>query len=115
MENQAHDYASQGEYRSSGSNVSLALALLFVGLAAGALTALLLAPKTGRQMRRTLRRRYEDARDAMDGLTDQAGAAFEPAHAWIDEEGGILFSDDASPARVAALHDHDLELFANHA
>ncbi|SAK71435.1 DUF2946 family protein [Caballeronia ptereochthonis] len=55
---------------------------------------------------------------AVDGalrLTDQAGAAFEPAHVWIDDEGGILFSDDASPARVAALHDHDLELFANHA
>ena len=48
-------------------------------------------------------------------LTDQAGAAFGPAHAFIDDEGGILFSDDASPARVAALHDHDIELFANHA
>lgn len=48
-------------------------------------------------------------------LTDQAGAAFEPAQTWIDDEGGILFSDAASPARVAALHDHDLELFANHA
>lgn len=48
-------------------------------------------------------------------LTDQAGAAFEPAQAWIDEEGGILFSDAASPARVAALHDHDLDLLANHA
>ncbi|WP_321798475.1 DUF2946 family protein [Caballeronia sp. J97] len=58
---------------------------------------------------------------AIDGvlrLTDQAGAAFEPVQAWIDDEGGILFSDAsdaASPARVAALHDHDLELFANHA
>ena len=48
-------------------------------------------------------------------LTDQAGASFGPAHALIDDEGGILFSDDASPARVAALHDHDIELFANHA
>ncbi|MDR5742050.1 DUF2946 family protein [Caballeronia sp. LZ029] len=48
-------------------------------------------------------------------LTDQAGASFGPAHAFIDDEGGILFSDDASPARVAALHDHDIELFANHA
>jgi hypothetical protein len=48
-------------------------------------------------------------------LTDQAGASFGPAHAFIDDEGGILFSDDASPARVAALHDHDIEVFANHA
>ncbi|SAL69387.1 hypothetical protein AWB71_04177 [Caballeronia peredens] len=55
---------------------------------------------------------------AIDGvlrLTEQAGAAFEPARAWLDDEGGILFSDDAAPARVAALHDHDLDLFANHA
>ncbi|MDR5819337.1 DUF2946 family protein [Caballeronia sp. LZ043] len=48
-------------------------------------------------------------------LTDQAGADFEPARAWLDDEGNILFSDDATPARIAALHDHDLELFANHA
>jgi hypothetical protein len=55
------------------------------------------------------------AADGVLRLTDQAGAAFEPAQAYIDDEGGILFSDDASPARVAAMHDHDLELFANHA
>jgi hypothetical protein len=48
-------------------------------------------------------------------LTDQAGAAFEPKLAFVDDAGGILFSDDAAPVRVAALHDHDLELFANHA
>ncbi|SPB14998.1 hypothetical protein NOV72_02225 [Caballeronia novacaledonica] len=48
-------------------------------------------------------------------LTDHSGAAFEPAQAYLDDEGGILFADDASPARVAALHDHDLEVFANHA
>ena len=30
-------------------------------------------------------------------LTDQTGARFEPAHAWLDNEGGLLFSDDASP------------------
>ncbi|MFM0050987.1 DUF2946 family protein [Caballeronia grimmiae] len=48
-------------------------------------------------------------------LTDQAGAPFEPAHAWLDDAGGLLFSDGASPARIAALHDHDLDLFASHA
>jgi hypothetical protein len=48
-------------------------------------------------------------------LTDQTGARFEPAHAWLDNEGGLLFSDDASPPRVAALHDHDLDLFSSHA
>lgn len=49
------------------------------------------------------------------GLTDHIGTPFEPAHAWLDDEGGVLFSDGASPARVAALHDHDLDLLASHA
>lgn len=55
---------------------------------------------------------------AIDGelaLTDQRGATFEPAQVWLDDEGGILFSDASSPARVAALHDHDLDLFSTHA
>jgi Protein of unknown function (DUF2946) len=48
-------------------------------------------------------------------LTDHAGAAFEPTGAWLDDEGGVLFSDSSIPPRVAALHDHDLEVFADHA
>jgi gas vesicle protein len=85
MDHEAYDYASQGEYRPSGSNMSLALAMLFVGLAAGAVTALLLAPKTGRQMRRTLRRKVEDAREAMDDLTDQAGDWLDKSSEWAEK------------------------------
>ncbi|WP_186020029.1 DUF2946 family protein [Burkholderia gladioli] len=48
-------------------------------------------------------------------LTDQTGQAFEPADAWLDDQGGVLFSDASTPPRVAALHDHDLGLFADHA
>ena len=88
MESQANDYASQGDYRSSGSNVSLGLTMLFVGLAAGALVALLLAPKTGRQMRRTLRRKYEDAREAMDDFSDQAGDWFDKGSDWAEKAKG---------------------------
>lgn len=88
MESQAYDYASEGEYRSSGSNVSFALTLLFIGLAAGALTALLLAPKTGRQMRRTLRRKYEDARDVVDDFTGQAGDWLDKGSDWADKAKG---------------------------
>jgi Protein of unknown function (DUF2946) len=40
---------------------------------------------------------------------------FEPTGAWLDDEGGVLFSDSSMPPRVAALHDHDLEVFADHA
>ncbi len=85
MENQANEYAGQGEYRSSGGNVTLAVAMLFIGLAAGALTALLLAPQTGKQMRRTLRRKYEDARDAVDDLGDQAGDWIDKGSDWAEK------------------------------
>ncbi len=49
-----------------------ALGFLAVGLGVGALAALLLAPKAGRQMRKDIRRRYEDARDALDDLGERA-------------------------------------------
>lgn len=85
MQSQTKEYPSQGEYRSSERNISLGLTMLFIGLAAGALTALLLAPKTGRQMRRTLRRKYEDAREAMDDLTEQASDWMEKGSDWAEK------------------------------
>jgi hypothetical protein len=48
-------------------------------------------------------------------LQDQAGGAFEPAAVFVDEEGGILFIDGSAPPKVAVLHDHDLEVFSDHA
>ena len=48
-------------------------------------------------------------------LTDQAGNAFEPAAAYLDDEGGVLFTDTSTPPRIAVLHDHDLDLFSEHA
>jgi len=65
-------------------NLNLALTFLFVGLGTGALVALLLAPKTGRQMRRTLKRRYEDARDAFEDLSEQAGEAIDKGAGWAN-------------------------------
>jgi hypothetical protein len=32
-----------------------------------------------------------------------------------DDEGAILFADTSAQPRVAVLHDHDLEVFADHA
>ncbi len=93
MNDETNDFQSQGEYRSSEGNVSVGLTLLFVGLALGALTALLLAPKTGKQMRRTLRRKYEDAREAVEDFSDQAGD-------WIDK--GSEWAEKAK-SRVAPL------------
>lgn len=48
-------------------------------------------------------------------LTDQAGGTFEPTAVFVDDEGGILFVDGSTPPRVAVLHDHDLEVFSDHA
>jgi len=59
------DYSTQTE---STSNFGFGLMFLFIGLGIGAITALMFAPKSGKQIRRQIRRRYEDARDAIDGL-----------------------------------------------
>jgi hypothetical protein len=48
-------------------------------------------------------------------LTDHAGHPFAPVAAWLDDEGNVLFADDATPPRIAVLHDHDLDLLATHA
>ncbi|ACB65033.1 conserved hypothetical protein [Burkholderia ambifaria MC40-6] len=54
-------------------------------------------------------------RDGQLTLADQTGAPFEPDAAWLDDAGGVLFRAAGTPLRIAALHDHDLGLFADHA
>ena len=77
------DYERFGEYQASDrSSLGLALTFLFIGLGVGALSALLFAPKSGKQMRRMLRRKYEDARDVIDDLSDQAGDMLERGTEW---------------------------------
>jgi gas vesicle protein len=62
-----------GRYESSeGSNFGTALTFLLIGLGAGALAGLLLAPKTGKQLRRDLKRGYEDALDTVGEWADEA-------------------------------------------
>lgn len=64
---------TSGRYESSeGSNVGTAITFLLIGLGAGALMGLLLAPKTGKQMRRDLRRGYEEARENIGEWADEA-------------------------------------------
>jgi gas vesicle protein len=84
MNDEVREFEPNGEYEES-SSFGMGLTMLFIGLAAGALAALLLAPTTGKQMRRTLRRKYEDARELMDDIGDQAGDWIEKGSEWADK------------------------------
>jgi gas vesicle protein len=62
-----------GRYESSDGNpVGTAITFFLIGLGAGALVALSLAPKTGKQFRRDLKRGYENAKDTLQDWTDEA-------------------------------------------
>ena len=96
MSDEMSDFATDGEDQSSDRSVwTLGLALLCLGLAAGAITALLMAPQSGKQLRKQLRRKYEDARDAMDDWSEQAGDWIERGSYWAGKASSG-FGDRAS-------------------
>jgi gas vesicle protein len=69
-----------GRYESSDSgSTATAVTFLLIGMGAGALVALLLAPKSGKQLRRDLRRKYEGALDTLDDWKDEAKERAEDA------------------------------------
>jgi len=78
-----------GKYESSGGTVGTAVTFLLVGLGVGAALGLLLAPKSGRQLRRDLRRSYDDALETVTEWTDEAKGRFEEA-----VEKGSDFADE---------------------
>ena len=55
-----------------GRGVPTGLILLLIGVGIGSLLAATLTPRTGKQLRKGLRRRYEDARDRLEEWSDQA-------------------------------------------
>ena len=64
---------SSGRYESSdNTTVGTAVTFLLIGIGAGALAALVLAPKTGKQFRRDLKRGYEDAKGTLQDWTEEA-------------------------------------------
>src|SRR6202041_4047443 len=64
---------SSGRYESSDSaSIGRAITFLLIGIGAGALAALVLAPKTGKQFRRDLKRGYDDAKDTLQDWTEEA-------------------------------------------
>jgi len=77
------DYERFGDYQPSDrSSAGMAITFLFIGLGAGALAALLFAPKTGKQIRRELRRKYETAKDVIEDWLEQAGDVIEKGSEW---------------------------------
>jgi gas vesicle protein len=71
--------------RSKRNSVGFGLAMLFVGLGVGAVTALLFAPKTGQQTRRTLKRKIEDAAETVSEFKEQATEVLERGAAFAKE------------------------------
>ena len=98
-----------GRYESSeGNNVGTAITFFLIGLGAGALTALALAPKTGKQFRRDLKRGYEDAKDAVQDWTEEAKDRVRDAKERVKdvaERGADLAEDlrDAAREKVEPL------------
>jgi gas vesicle protein len=92
------EYERFGDYQPSDrSSIGLAITFLFIGLGAGALAALLFAPKTGKQIRRELRRKYESAKDVIEDLQEQAGDVIEKGSEWASNA-----KDWANTARETA-------------
>jgi len=74
-----------GRYESSeGGSVGTAITFLLIGLGAGALVGLLLAPKSGRELRRDIKRGYDDTKDA---VGEWAGDAAETVKERVREAG----------------------------
>lgn len=108
MTDDANEFVSEGEYEPSGRNtVAFGLALLLIGFAAGAIAAALMTPKTGKQMRRQLKRRLDDARDAVGDWREQAGDWVEKGSDLANKASDLAnkASDwaDAAKDRVAPL------------
>jgi gas vesicle protein len=62
-----------GKYEPSDkSSVGTAITFLMIGVGAGALIALLFAPKTGKQMRKDIRRKFDDARETLEDWSEDA-------------------------------------------
>jgi gas vesicle protein len=76
-------------HREENSQIGTAITFLLIGIGAGAVAALLLAPKSGEQLRRDIRRRYEDAREAMGDIAEEAKErveeVLERGSDWVDD------------------------------
>jgi gas vesicle protein len=84
-----------GKYEGSESSAGTAITFLLIGLGAGAAVGLLLAPKTGRQLRKDLRRSYDDALGTVSEWTEEAKDRLDD----VVEKGGDIADELRSKAR----------------
>jgi gas vesicle protein len=84
-----------GKYEGSDGTAGTAITFLMIGLGVGAALGLLLAPKPGRQLRRDLRRSYDDALETASEWTDEAKDRFEE----VVEKGSDLADELRSKAK----------------
>jgi gas vesicle protein len=84
-----------GKYESSDGTAGTAITFLMIGLGVGAALGLLLAPKPGRQLRRDLRRSYDDALETASEWTEEAKDRFEE----VVEKGTDLADELRSKAK----------------
>src|SRR5207237_5982861 len=94
-----------GKYETSEkSTAGTAVTFLMIGIGAGALIALLLAPKTGKQMRKELRRKYDDARDTLqdwsEDARDRVNDAVDKSAEWAEELGDAAREKSAQFAKT---------------
>jgi gas vesicle protein len=64
--------------------VPMGLILLLIGVGVGSLLAAMLTPTTGKQLRKGLRRSYEDARDRLEAWGDQAEDLMQRGSEWAN-------------------------------
>jgi len=84
-----------GKYEGSESSAGTAITFLLIGLGVGAAVGLLLAPKTGRQLRKDLRRSYDDALGTVPEWTEEAKDRLDD----VVEKGGDIADELRSKAR----------------
>ncbi len=89
----------EGKYESSGGGAGTAITFLLIGLGVGAAVGLLLAPKTGRQLRKDPRRGYDDALDTVSDWSEEARDRFKDV-----VEKGSDFADELR-SKAAPLSD----------
>jgi len=93
------DYERYGEYQpSERSALGTGITMLLIGLGAGALTALLLAPRSGKQTRKLIRRKYDDT---VEDITERADEIRERGTEWLERAKDFAgsVSDTAEEAR----------------